>query len=303
MNLSPLITLQAILKHKSFTAAGEAVGLSASAVSLQVKQLEQYFGKPLFDRSTRQISATPFAHELSLATTGLLSRLEDMRVQPTLVVQGNISVGFITSMQAEFLPDVLRELQDAHPALVTRVPPLNDTDELLTELKAGRIDAAIVVRPDNGGSSRLHWRSLYRQPYIMLAPGDTSLRSPAALLKRHAWIAYDTTITGGKAAERHVRRLAPAARFTVELRSIDAIVAMVALGLGVSVIPQPRRPLIEGYGVREIPLGANAPSRNIALVCRKADSEDRRIEAVAQAFGACVDKAPNAGRVQRGKPL
>ncbi|HWK71602.1 MAG TPA: LysR family transcriptional regulator [Burkholderiaceae bacterium] len=289
MNLSTLITLHSILKYESFTAAGESIGLSASAVSLQVKQLEQYFGKPLFDRSTRQIIATPFAHELAEAAGSLLTRLEALRVQSTFAVEGNISVGFITSMQAEFLPDVLRTLRDLYPSLITRVPALNDSDELLAELKAGRIDAAIVVRPSKGGSRRLHWQNMYSQPYVMLAPGNTSLRDPASLLKQHEWVAYDSTISGGQLARRYVRRIAPSAKFTVELRSIDTIVAMVALGLGVTVIPRPRRPLIEGYNVRVIQLGSNAPSRIISLVCRKSDMDDRRINAVAQAFKACVD--------------
>ena len=53
MSLRALRTLQAIARHGSFAAAGKAVGLTQSAVSLQVKALEEEFGAPLFDRSRR----------------------------------------------------------------------------------------------------------------------------------------------------------------------------------------------------------------------------------------------------------
>ncbi len=53
MSLRALRTLQAIARHGSFAGAGKAVGLTQSAVSLQVKALEEEFGAPLFDRSRR----------------------------------------------------------------------------------------------------------------------------------------------------------------------------------------------------------------------------------------------------------
>jgi DNA-binding transcriptional LysR family regulator len=64
----------------------------------------------------------------------------------------------------------------------------------------------------------------------------------------------------------------------------DAIVAMVAAGLGVTVVPRPRQPLISAYAVRELRLGRNAPTRRIALVCRGVDRDDRRTAAVRTAL-------------------
>lgn len=288
MNLAALRTFRAILEHKSFTAAGEAVGCSPSAVSLQVKQLEEFFGRPLFDRSTRHVVPTPFAREVASAAADISRMLDGLRVRAPVAVTGKITLGVITSMQTEILPRVIHDLRSAYPALDIRVPPLNDTAELLAELKAGRIDAAVVVRPDNGGSSRLHWRDIYRQPYVMLAPRDTEPLAPHALLERYPWVAYDTSIDGGRVAARHVRRISAKARFAIELRSTDAIVAMIALGLGVTVVPRPRRPLLEGYGVREIPLGRQAPSRRISLACRKADADNRNIAAVGAALLSCA---------------
>ena len=53
MSLRALRTLQAIARHGSFARAGDAIGLTQSAISLQVKSLEEEFGVQLFDRSRR----------------------------------------------------------------------------------------------------------------------------------------------------------------------------------------------------------------------------------------------------------
>src|SRR5687767_11518803 len=142
MNIAMLSTLKTILEQGSFTAAAEIVGCSPSAVSLQVKQMEQYFGQPLFNRSTRTVTPTPFAREVVAAVGEFSARLQALRARPALKVQGRIRLGVITSMQTDVLPQVLARLKLEHPLLDVVVPPLNDTDELLTELKAARVEMA-----------------------------------------------------------------------------------------------------------------------------------------------------------------
>lgn len=284
MNLSALNTLRAILVHGSFTAAGAAVGCTPSAVSLQVKQLEEFFGRPLFDRSTRVPRPTPFALEIASAATDFAGRIDAMRERPSLVVEGRFRLGVITSMQSDLLPPALRLLGQRCPGLEVRVPPLNDTDELLTELRAGRIDAALLVRPENGGSPRMMWQDLRRQPYVMLAPPDATEVDPRSLLASQGWIAYDTSLPGGRVAARLVRSLHPGLNCTNEFRSMDAIVSMVSLGLGVTVVPQPRRRLVDAYELREISLGRRAPFRRIAMVWRRSDADNRKVLEVVAAF-------------------
>jgi DNA-binding transcriptional LysR family regulator len=278
MNIGMLATLVAIVDRGTLAAAAQQVGCTPSAVSLQVKQLEAYFGQPLFDRSTRAVRPTPFGEHAAATARELVQRLDNLRAKPTVSVAGRLRLGAIASVQADVLPQALRRLRDRHPALDV-VVTLNDSEELLTDLKAARIDAAVLVRPSSGGSSRLAWHDLTRQPFVMLAPASAPDGKPAEMLQRLGWIRYDVTLTGGRIAARFVRRLAPRARSTMELKSIDAIVAMVAAGLGATVVPRPRQPLMSAYPIREVHLGRNAPTRQIALVCRGGGDGDRRIAA------------------------
>lgn len=118
----------------------------------------------------------------------------------------------------------------------------------------------------------------------MLTAADVKEARPQELLRKLPWIAYDRQTSGGRAAAEYVRRVAPGSRGIVDLRSIDAIVAMVSEGLGVSVVPLPRPKLISAYDLRVVPLGRNPPSRQLSLVRRKADQDSRNVNAARDAF-------------------
>jgi DNA-binding transcriptional LysR family regulator len=279
MKIAFLGTLDAILRRGSFAAAAHEVGLTPSAVSLQIKGLEEYFGQPLFDRSARTARPTPFARELSSNIQGALGAIDALRDKRSPTVSGRIALGTIRSVQTTTLPATLLKLRALHSQLEVRLLQ-EDSPVLLQLLKAADIDAAIVVRPRAGGSSRLSWRNLARESFVLLAPPNTKSDSVVELLHSHAWIRFDPSLTGGRIAAAFVRRLAPRARGTLELVSVEAVVAMV------SAFTRIHRPCGSGRaGIRrEISLGRHAPTRQIAFFCRAADTENLRVTAIREAF-------------------
>lgn len=283
MKLAALDTLAAVLATGSFTAAAGTVGLTPSAVSLQMKQLEDFFGRPLFDRSGRTAVPTPLAREIAAAAGAALAVIEGFRARTTLSVSGLLRLGAITSVQTSVLPRALRLLTQRHPGLTIQLT-LDVSGPLQAALAAGRLDAAVVVRPANGGSTRFAWRDLARVPFVLVAPGGAEGGTPQHLLRRLPWIQYERSLTGGRIAAQYVRRLCPGKRAAYEVASTDAIIAMVSEGLGVSVIPRPRAPLSQAYAFRQVPLGPNAPFRQVSWLCRPSDVEDRRHAAMFDAL-------------------
>lgn len=280
MNLATLATFLAVIDKGTFVAASIEVGCTPSAVSLQMKQLEAFFGKPLFDRSGRIFKPTSFALEVAQLARHATREFELLRARPLFGVGGVLKLGAIGSVQTDLLPYALRLLRDRHPGLEVTIAAPVDSDLLLDELRAGSLDAAVLVRPSTGGSSRLIWEDLTQQPFVLLAPPDSDGNMAQQLLLQFNWIGYDRQLTGGRLAAEYVRRLVPAARSVMEFRSIDAIVAMVSEGLGVSVVPQPRSPLLSAYKVRAIRLEMDAPSRQLSLVRRRSDEDSRNVAAL-----------------------
>jgi DNA-binding transcriptional LysR family regulator len=294
VKVSFLATLETVLRLGSFAAAAEEIGLTASAVGLQMRQLENYFGQPLFDRSGRTAQPNALAQEVADAMRGALVTMESLKARHSPSLSGRMNLGTVRSVQTTTLPATLRDIRRRHPQLDIRLFA-DDSAALLERLRAGLLDAAVLVRPQSGGSSRLFWRNLATEPFVLLAPLDATHSSPADLLNRYEWIRFNASLTGGRIAANYARSIAPRARSTLEVGSIEGIIAMVAAGLGVSVVPKLREPLFSIFAVREIPLGRQAPSRQIAFVCRGADRDTRRIIAVCDAFERRYANEPAGG--------
>jgi len=278
-----LMTLNSVLRHGSFASAADDMGLTPSAVSLQMKRLEEYVGQPLFDRSGRTVRPTPLASDLAESIRTALDAVEEARTRHSAALSGRVVIGAIRSLQPTMIPLVLREVGDRHPGLAVRVIQ-GDSGELLDHLKAGRLDGAALIRPTSGGSSRLDWQDLERQPFVFVAPPDSSETTAEALIARYDWIQFDTSLTSGRTAASHLHRLSPGTRPRFELESIEAVLAMVSAGLGVSIIPRlPVAPTVRAP-VRQIPLGVSTPTRQIAFVCRSGDADNRRVRAIRDAF-------------------
>ena len=283
MNIQVFDTLQAVLRTGSLAGAAAEVKLTPSAVSMQMKQLEEHFGQPLFDRSGRRVQPTALAREIVEVMQSPLGRLSELRHRPTFAVAGPISLGVIETLQMGLLPGVVGYLRKRHPALQVR-PVRGRSVELVEAVKAGRLDAAVVVRPPTGGSQRLNWIPLMRNELVLVAPPDSSGNGLAALFRSYDWIRMNPETYTGRLAARHVARHARDARSSVDLQSVHLIVAMVTAGLGVSVVVRPDRRLVAAYPVRILGLGRDAPAVEIALLSRKSDAQDVKLAAVRQAI-------------------
>lgn len=283
-------TLAAAVRGGSLASAAAEMNLSPSAVSLQMKQLETYFGQPLFDRSALQARPTPFAHEVCAMVTGTIDGLESLRRRAVPTVSGRVKLGIIEPMQVTILPPLTALARERYPQLDIRLER-GRSAALIEDIRAGRIDAAIVAQPEQRASSRLAWTTLLRERLVLIAPPDARTRGIATLLNGYEWIRFDKGTIAGTAAARYVAKAAPEARSRVELLSIPAIVAMVSRGLGVSILPEPDAYLLAAFPVQVVSLGDSGPCRNIAFATRKAAADDRLVQAVLD----CVQRAV-AGR-------
>ena len=69
-------------------------------------------------------------------------------------------------------------------------------------------------------------------------------------------------------------------RDSIDLQSLAALTALVSEGLGVCILPEPGPNLLEVHPVRVLPLGKDAPYRQISFVCRQTDQDNRLVQAL-----------------------
>lgn len=295
MKLEAFATLDAVITEGSFAAAAAVMNLTPSAVSMQMKHLEQYLGQQLFNRAALQVRPTAMAHQVRDAMRGGLQQIDAMRRRNTVAVEGTVRLGLIESIQPVLLPGTMRLLREAHPALQLR-PQRGRSVGLTDDVKAGKLDAAVVAQPEKGRLAGLTWAPLLQRELVLIAPpGEAGTVGGAgtakAMLERFEWIRYDRGTASGAMAARYVRQVAPEKRSALELDSVTAIVAMVSAGLGVSVVQLMDPTLVERYPVKVIRLGAGAPTLQISVVMRKGDEDRRALQAVRDAMKRVAHRA------------
>ena len=287
MKIEMFDTLDAVLRCGSLAAAASEMSLTASAVSMQMKQLETYLGQPLFDRSGHAIRPTALAHEVSASMRQGLQHLQSLRRRSVVAVEGVVRLGIIESMLPTLLPGTLAELRTRYPKLDLRPTggrSIGHTDAV----KSGELDAAVVAEPEGGGSARLHWRPLLRSEMRLIVPPDATETSVPALFKQYEWIRYDRQTISGMLAARYVTRQVRTGHGALELDSIPAIIAMVSAGLGIALVHLVDAGFCQSYPVRFVRLGRGAPAVPVSLATRKADADSRPLRAVGDAMTAAL---------------
>lgn len=227
MELTPdlLRTFVAAAESLSFTQAARQVNISQSAVSMQMRKMEQDLSKTLFNRLTRGVRLTSDGETLLKYARRLL-RLHDKALaalaEPNL--KGVIRLGAAEDYAALHLPGILKRFSEKYPLI--QVDLFCDvSDDLLKMLYEGRLDLCVrnaeTVEP--GGIF------LREEPLIWIGPVDAEpeKRSPLPIAVFHNCI-Y------GKWAKKALRKQSIDFRVAYSSPSISGVLAAVKSGLAVA---------------------------------------------------------------------
>jgi DNA-binding transcriptional LysR family regulator len=136
----------AVADEASFTRAAEKLHVAQPGVSAQIRQLEQELGQVLFDRSGRTVRVTEvgaavlgYARDALGAASGARLAVDEF----TGLVRGRVAVGMVTACSSFDLADLLAAFHRDYPAVEIALSEAN-TDELIGQLQAGRLDLAYV---------------------------------------------------------------------------------------------------------------------------------------------------------------
>lgn len=145
LELDLLRTLVAIAETGNFSAAADRLGRTPSAVSMQVKKMEELVGTSLFVRDSRSVNLTRDGEALLLHGRRLLALNREMMtrfVRPDLV--GEVHLGAPDDVAERFLPTMLRHFAESHPAVTLNVV-VEGTRRLKDMVADTRLDLAIVT--------------------------------------------------------------------------------------------------------------------------------------------------------------
>lgn len=267
-----LKTLIAVSTEGTFTAAGNKIGLTQAAVSAQMQRLEEYLGFPLFDRTGRSAKLNTAGLQ-TLSQAGELIRLASSLGSRDVGQPGGVflSIGAIASVQRSLLPDVVARFHREFTGCRTRVVPGLSMD-LVDQVDAGKIDLAAVIRPPFAIQGDLRWTSLVREPFRLIVPKKLLGDDWSDILANQPFVRYDRASFGGRQVDRFLRSAHIRVPEACEVDELEAIVRLVASGVGVALVPQTASFRRWPATLRAIDLGERTFYREIGLVHRSAQS-------------------------------
>ncbi|MCZ4282174.1 LysR family transcriptional regulator [Kiloniella laminariae] len=294
MGIRHLRTLLAIAEAGSFQAAAERLGLTHSAISMQMKAFEEELQSQLFDRSRRPPDLSPAGKRLLPKAREILALYESLSEAGSREedLSGLLRLGAIPSATASFLPEALAQLGQHHPRLQIRLESGLST-ELTRELLNGKLDCIIITQAQRLDET-LKATVLRRERLVVVACNTEENQKVSQgedgdidLLNHLPFVRFNHLTGVGKVIEQNLRSRGASLREVMELDSLEAIQRMVAKGLGAAIIPE------SGIGSESnllaIPFGKPVATRTVSLVEKYRGQRPDLTQALAQTLFAVLD--------------
>jgi DNA-binding transcriptional LysR family regulator len=237
--LHQLRIFQAVADHGSFARAAEALHLSPPTLSLQVKQLSETVGQPLFEQLGKKIYLTAAGRTLAEASRDIGSRLEQLS-QDLAALQGmergSLKLAILTTVKYT-VPKLLGGFCSAHPGIDVAMV-VGNRESLLQRLAANQDDLYIMGQPPE--QMDVVCEDFADNPLVLVAPPDHPLvgqtRLAPSRLMNQPFIFREPGSGTRLTAEKFFASQGVVVKNRLEVGSNEAIKQTVAGGLGLAVL-------------------------------------------------------------------
>ncbi len=284
LTLKQLRYFEALARHGHFGRAADACAISQPALSMQIKELEDALGATLFERGPRQVRLTNFGEDFALRVRDILrsvGELGDLARAAQGGLVGRLRIGVIPTVAPYLLPTIVGNLIHMNPALDIHVRE-TVTPNLIRELEAGRLDAALVALPIS--EPALTEVALFKEDFVLVRPEEDRakpvpsremLREMRLLLLEEGHCFRDQALSFCNMQSADPREL-------LDGSSLSTLVQMVGAGIGVTLIPEMAVAVeTRSASVAISRLRTPQPSRTIGMIWRKTNPLGKQLAQVA----------------------
>ncbi|WP_224961522.1 LysR family transcriptional regulator [Geomonas subterranea] len=242
MSLRCLRILAAIASKGTFAAAAEQFHLTQSAVSLQMKNLEEELGVPLFERLGRGTKLNLNGKLVVERGREILDLYDGMKTElsPSGAIKGVLTLGAVPTVITGALPPVLGRLRRDHEDMQVRVVS-SLSAELARQVEEGDLDAALTTEPPFSIPEHYQWRVYDEEPFFVVAPKGATPATVAELFRTYPFVRFDRTAWAGALVDGQLLAQGIRPREVMEFDSLEAAMSLVQEGLGIAVVPLNRR--------------------------------------------------------------
>ncbi|MHB1233351.1 MAG: LysR family transcriptional regulator [Burkholderiales bacterium] len=281
-----LSVFEAVARHLSYSRAAEELHLTQPAVSMQIKQLEENAGTPLFEQLGKKIYLTEAGRELSHYSRVIAQQLaeaESVLGELKGLQRGKLKIS-VASTANYFVPQLLAIFSQRFPTVTVSLDVTN-RQALLAQLVNNEMDMAIMGQPPEG--MHLVAESFMENPLVVIAPVNHPLAAakkiPLARLQSETFLVREQGSGTRVAMERFFSQHGIQFQAGMEMSSNEAIKQAVQAGLGLGILSLHTIELeLETKRLKVLDVKGFPIMRHWYVVHRK----DKRLSTAAQAFKA-----------------
>jgi LysR family transcriptional regulator, hydrogen peroxide-inducible genes activator len=274
MELHQLRYFLSVARFRSFTRAAQHERIAQPSLSQQIRKLEDDLGAQLFDRLGRHIRLTSFGERFQEHARRVLSDVDDARRDVDAMLglrSGPVFVGVIPTVAPYVLPQVLPRCISACPGITINV--VEDlTNALLKGISEGELDLALLGLPVEAGE--LVVEPLMRDRMLLAIPKHHPLSRQRRRVRLDQ-VAHERflLLKDGHCFRDDVLDVCKRSRLNPHIvfegGQLDTLIAMVAAGAGVTLLPEMARFRYRNGGVRLLEFAPPQPARTICIVRAK----------------------------------
>jgi LysR family hydrogen peroxide-inducible transcriptional activator len=274
MELHQLRYFVAVAETGSFTRAAEREGVTQPTLSEQIIRLESAkhgIGQRLFDRLGRKVVLTDAGQVLLSHAQAILAAVSEAeRAVRDSGEGGRLRIGAIPTVAPFLLPRVISRFRKQHPTVQLQLKE-DLTERLLADILAGELDLALMALPIR--DERLHVEKLFSEPLVMALPPKHRLVAKTEVklgdVVDEPFILLDDVHCFGDQVLSLCHRGGLEPRVVCRGEQIVTLLAMVAAGQGVSVVPEMAATADTAKACVYRPLGKPVPTRTLCAVWHK----------------------------------
>lgn len=170
MTITQLKYVLAVAEHKNFTLAAEKCFVTQPTLSMQIQKIEEELNIQIFDRTKKPIQLTDIGLKIVTQAKNIVNeadRIQDIVEQQKGFIGGEFRLGIIPTIMPTLLPMFLNNFIKKYPKVKLIIEELN-TDEIITKLNNGHLDAAIAATPLM--EEKIKEIVLYFEPFVAYIP-------------------------------------------------------------------------------------------------------------------------------------
>ena len=309
MTITQLQYVLAVAEYKNFTLAAEKCFVTQPTLSMQIQKVEEELGILIFDRSKKPIQLTNIGQKIVAQAKNIVNesgRIKDIVDQEKGFIGGEFRLGIIPTIMPTLLPMFLSNFIKKYPKVKLLIEELN-TQEIITKLKNGHLDAAIAATPLE--DENIKEIVLYFEPFIAYIPENHShfdkeeidisdLNPDEILLLRDGHCFREGVLNLCNISGAH------SSKFRIESGSFETLIKLADEGLGTTLLPYLHTlDLKDKDKLKLRHFKEPKPAREVSLIFPKTELKMHIIDALRSTIAGVVKGAIVFQNVQIISPL